>query len=238
MTMKRQFFTAGLILFLLPALGAGEAPDDVLFVGNSFTYYNNGLHSHYRELRRAADKPGGRQRSLTISGGRLPEHAGGLKQTLANADWDVVVLQGYSNGPIGDDTAEPFRQAAREYAAAIRRDGAEPVFFMTWAYSDKPEMTHQLRDAYTVIGEELGVKVVPVGLAFERALLERDGLELIVADRKHPTLAGTYLAACTFYAALHGESPLGNSYRAGLDEDTAQFLQSVAWATWQGYIRN
>ncbi len=109
---------------------------------------------------------------------------------------------------------------------------------MTWAYTGKPEMTQQLDDAYTTIGEELNAMVVPVGRAFARALQERPDLHLVVPDLKHPTLAGTYLAACIFYAALHGETPVGGTYTAGLSDEDAGFLQQVAWDSWQEYSAN
>jgi hypothetical protein len=153
----------------------------------------------------------------------------------SSEDWDVVVLQGYSKGPIGDDTSKSFRDAAEQLARVIRRNDAKPAFFMTWAYIDEPEMTALLDDAYTSIGKKLDAQVVPVGLAFERAIQQRPDLKLRIADRKHPTLAGTYLAACTFYAALHQQSPEGLSYTAGLDPDDAAFLQRVAWDTAEEY---
>jgi hypothetical protein len=92
-----------------------------------------------------------------------------------------------------------------------------------------------LDDAYTSIGKKLDAQVVPVGRAFERAIQLRPELKLRIADRKHPTLAGTYLAACTFYAALHQQNPEGLSYAAGLDPDDAAFLQRVAWDTAEEY---
>jgi hypothetical protein len=159
----------------------------------------------------------------------------GLPSLAASDDWDVVVLQGYSKGPISDGTAKGFRDAAEELVRVIRNNGASPVFFMTWAYIDEPEMTALLDDAYTSIGKKLGAQVVPVGRAFERAIQLRPELKLRIADRKHPTLAGTYLAACTFYAALHQQNPEGLSYAAGLDPDDAAFLQRVAWDTAEEY---
>src|SRR5579862_1854074 len=54
-------------------------------------------------------------------------------------------------------------------------------------------------------------------------------------DKRHPTLIGTYLAACTTYAAVYGKSPVGNTYLAGIDPATAQFLQTVAQETVQEY---
>ena len=49
------------------------------------------------------------------------------------------------------------------------------------------------------------------------------------------TLAGTYLAAATSYAALFKQSPVGLKYNAGLDEKTAAILQEAAQATVKEY---
>jgi Domain of unknown function (DUF4886) len=206
-------------------------PARVLFVGNSFTYYNNSLHNHYRRLVASAgvSSTDSRARILTISGGRLPEQARGLQQRLDEEDWDVVIMQGHSLGPIRDETSEAFQASARDYAKRVRDDGAEPVFFMTWAYTGKPEMTAELDKAYTDIGRELGARVVPVGLAFAAVTTERPELSLRIADARHPTLAGTYLAACMFFAILHERSPEGIEYSAGLDANDASYLQRVAW---------
>ena len=212
-----------------PDANQDNAPPRVLFVGNSFTYYNNGLNHHYRELvREIYGGLGGRARLLAISGGQLPEHRAGLMSLLRAADWDIVVLQGFSRGPIDDELGDAFRASAREFSAAIRKRGAEPVFFMTWAYTGKPEMTALLDSAYTGIGRELGARVAPVGRAFARVTRERPDIALRMVDEKHPTLAGTYLAACVFYAVLHDKTPAGMNYAAGLDRETASYLQRVA----------
>jgi hypothetical protein len=213
-------------------------PAKILFVGNSFTYYNNSLHNHYRRLVAAGNhtfSKKSRARIMTISGGHLPEHAGGFATMVASEDWDVVVMQGHSLGPISEATAADFQQAARDYAAIVRESGARPVFFMTWAYTGKPEMTAKLDAAYSGIGAELDAQVVPVGLAFAAVTKERPDIALRIADARHPTLAGTYLAACTFYATLFAESPEGLEYTAGLDAGVASYLQRVAWKTVSDY---
>ena len=240
------FLLIGLIVWL-PACADTVAADDpmspgparVLFVGNSFTYYNNSLHNHYRRLVSAAnfssDVPT-RARILTISGGHLPEQAAGLKQRLDEEDWDVVVMQGHSLGPISEKTSAAFRESARAYAKLVRDDGAEPVFFMTWAYTGKPEMTLPLDEAYSGIGRELQARVVPVGLAFAAVTTDRPELALRIDDARHPTLAGTYLAACTFFAVLHGRTPENLPYTAGLAVDDAAYLQRVAWRVANDYL--
>jgi len=217
---------------------AATPPAKVLFVGNSFTYYNNSLHKHYRRLTWASGlftRENSRSRIMTISGGRLPEHAGGFKSVISAEDWDVVVMQGHSLGPISENTAEPFKKAATNFARIARKRGVRPVFFMTWAYTDKPEMTAQLDKAYTDIGRELNAQVVPVGLAFAAVTAERPDLPVRIEDKRHPSLAGSYLAACTFFAALYNQSPEGLPYDAGLGEETAAYLQQIAWKTVQNY---
>lgn len=237
------------LLAALPAVACAGLPDaresasgipqNVLFVGNSFTYYNNSLHNHYRALIRASEfstQPS-RARIMTISGAHLSEHAGGFEHMVASDDWDVVVMQGHSKGPISETTAAPFQAAARKFAGIVREYGARPAFFMTWAYGGQPEMTKLLDDAYTQIGLELAAEVVPVGLAFERVTTTRPDISLRISDARHPTLAGTYLAACTFYAALLAKSPEGLEYTAGLDENVATYLQQAAWQSVSDYKR-
>lgn len=217
-----------------------EAPKHVLFVGNSFNYYNNSLHGHLRSMVRAADPEGAKSqtfKSMTVSGGFLREHAAGIPAIVSARKWDVVVLQGMSTEPMASDRAraEGFKESARQYDKLIRASGARTAFFMTWAYQDKPEMTEPLATGYEGIGNELGALVVPVGLAFERSIKARPGLILHFKDKEHPSMAGTYLAAATFYAALYGKTPVGNAHTADLDAETVAFLQGIAWETVKSY---
>ena len=119
--------------------------------------------------------------------------------------------------------------------AGFARRVAEAVLFMTWAYSDKPEMITSLASAFTRLGLEELLMVIPVGLAFEQARQEIPGIVLHDPDRLHPSLKGTYLAAAVFYAALYGKSPESLAYDAGLDSTLAQRLRRIAWQTVSKY---
>lgn len=221
-----------------PVTKSIEPPANILFVGNSFTYYNNSLHNHVKALMSAGDKQAGVIRSMTISGARLSQHVFALTAQLQADNWDIVILQGNSMEPIQENRIAAFQDTVLNYSQQISDSGAQPVLFMTWARTDRPEQTALLEAAYTAAGNDAGAFVVPVGLAFEMATVDEKGLALRIADRRHPTLAGTYLAACTFYASLFGESPLGNSYIAGLEPRTAERLQRIAWETVQIYYRS
>lgn len=233
---------------------AADPPTSLLWVGNSFFYYNNSLHNHYGQLARAA-APGVRQRSVsvTISGSGADWHdmssyfrADGIgrysfvgdNQIVFNPpgrQFDAVIMMDCSQCPIHPQLGPVFHDMMKKHSATAARHGVRPVLFMSWAYKDKPEMTAQLAEQYTRAGKANHAKVIPAGLAFARAIAQRPQLELYQPDKRHPTLAGSYLAACTSYAALHGKSPEGNRYTAGLAPELAAFLQTVAWQTVQAY---
>jgi hypothetical protein len=98
-------------------------------------------------------------------------------------------------------------------------------------------MTQGLADAYTEAGRLNDAHVIPAGLAFARSVSRRPDINLYVADKRHPTQAGTYLAACTIIASVYGVSPVGNAYLGELDPAVARHLQEVAWETVQSYRR-
>jgi hypothetical protein len=54
-------------------------------------------------------------------------------------------------------------------------------------------------------------------------------------DHSHPNLAGSYLAACVFFAKLLNQSPVGlRSEKLNLSkvgDDSIAHLQKVAWET-------
>lgn len=238
-------------------LDSGVAdPSSALYVGNSFFYYNNSLHGHVGQLVRAADpKKNFRAVSVTISGSGFDWHDMGsyfrpnaLSSYSFDANnkivfnkldklFDLAIMMDCSQCPIHPQLKSVFRDYAKKNADTVRKHGAKPVFFMSWAYADAPEMTAQLAEAYTQAANDNNVFVIPAGLAFARSVAQRPELNLYVADKRHPSLAGTYLAACTVYASLFKKSPVGLNYTAGLDESTAKFLQAVAWDTVQDYFK-
>ncbi len=240
---------------LVKTLGP-DFPKSELFIGNSFFYYNNGLPGHLSLMEKAADpehKQDYRTTMVTIGGSGFdwhdvesyfrPDAIGRYSfddhnNVVFNKPgklFDAAVMMDCSQCPIHPTLKSVFTEFAKKDADIVRAHGVTPVFFMSWAYADKPEMTAQLAEAYTVAGNANNALVIPAGLAFARALSKQSELNLYAVDKRHPSLAGTYLATCTTFAALTGRSPVGNTYLAGLDEPTAHFLQTVAWETVQDY---
>jgi hypothetical protein len=225
----------------------GDPPTVILWVGNSFFYYNNSMHTHLGNLVRGIDpKAVHRGVSVTISGSGIDWHdidsylSGGIGRYSFVGDneivfnkpgrqFDAVLMMDCSQCPVHPQLKGIFHEYMKKDSAAVVRYGARPVLFMSWAYKDKPEMTAQLAEQYTVAGNANDALVIPAGLAFARAIARRPELELYQADKRHPSLAGTYLAACTVYASLYGKSPAGSTYTAGLPRELVDFLQATAW---------
>jgi hypothetical protein len=224
-----------------PNPGQSPACTRVLFVGNSYTTVND-LPSVFANLARSG---GHRVETGTAAGDgwTLADHAGSsvTASKLASAKWDIVVIQEQSQIP----SVEEFRQAqmypaARRLVSSIRNQGARPLFYLTWAHRDGwPEngmpdyssMQSAIDDAYLAIAAEQRVAVAPVGYAWSALLGQETPAALWQGDGSHPTAAGTYLAACVFYATIFRESPKGLGYRSSLSADEAAKVQVVAAET-------
>src|SRR5512140_1245024 len=230
----------------------GEPVKSVLWVGNSFFFYNNGIHNMITDMTKAAGDPL-RTTLVAIGGSGIDWHdvdsylkpgsKVGYYSILNNKvrlnppgrQYDTMIVMDCSQCPVHPELSKIFHEYAKIDADTARKYRVRPVFFMSWAYKDRPEMTQELADAYTRAGNANDALVIPAGLAFARAIKLRPDLELYQPDKRHPQHIGTYLAACTSYAALTGKSPVGIPYTAGIDADTARFLQQVAWDTVQEY---
>lgn len=229
-------------------------PASAIFIGNSFFYYNNSMHGHVTQLLRHADPNYKfRSTSVTISGSGADWHdvdsyfrpnAIGTYSFDSHNNvvfnkidklFDLAVMMDCSQCPIHPQLKSVFVEFMKKNSEIVRKHGGTPVFFMSWAYADKPEMTAELAEAYTKAGNDNNALVIPAGLAFANSIKQRPALNLYAGDKRHPSLAGTYLAANTVYGALFKKSPVDLAYTAGLDADTAKFLQTVAWQTVQEY---
>ncbi len=209
----------------------------VLFIGNSFTARNDvpGLIAQLAEAR-------GRrlQHQLIQAGGaslRMHWNKGEAQKAIEQTRFDYVVLQEQSTLPVKN--ASRMSENIRHFDAAIKASGAKTALYLTWARQNAPETQAAITDAYTAIGAEIGATIVPVGVAWQNFLrkhvINKNNRPVLHdKDQSHPTVAGSYLAACVFFAVLFGESPAGIVCNLkGLTQSEAELLQKTAWATVQ-----
>jgi hypothetical protein len=244
------------------AKSVGE-PKTALYVGNSFFYFNNGMMGMVNRMLAAAVEPQNRAQyratMVTISGSGLNWHdvesyfkpGSGMASYSFTADnkvvfnkferpFDVVIMNDCSQCPVHPQLKDAFHEYARKHSETVVRHGGKPVLFMTWAYQDRPEMTAQLAEQYTIVGNANNALVVPAGLAFAKAVARSaqggPQVNLYDPDKRHPSRAGSYLGACTILAAVYRRSPVGNASIEGLDPKVAAFLQQIADETVREYL--
>lgn len=227
-----------------PTPGAGcahRAPSEtcgVLFVGNSLTFVND-LPATFTKL--AAS--GGRAVTTGMAatgGATLADHVAQADAAahLRERTWNVVSLQEQSQIPsVPELRAGAMYPAARTLVGAIRAARAQPLLFLTWARADgwaergligyRP-MQDAIDDGYLTLARSLGVPVAPVGVAWAQAQGDAALPSLFDPDGNHPSIAGTYLAACVFYATIFRASPAGLGFSDGLPADVAARLQAAA----------
>ncbi len=180
----------------------------VLFVGNSYTYYNNlpQLVSILSEQTRTKLIT---QKSV-IGGAKLSEHWHGLrglktKEMIRSGNYDIVVLQEYSLGAI--EHSDSLKFYAKLFCDLIKENGAVPYLYQTWAREKVPQYFEVIEKVYAEVAEENNAHLVPVGYAWRLANQLRPNVQLFDPDGSHPSNLGTFLAASVFTATITGELP-------------------------------
>lgn len=200
----------------------------ILFIGNSFTQHHDlpGLIAQIA----AAHGEKIEHRLITIGGASLRTHwnKGEAMTAMEEEHYDYVVLQEQSTLPVKN--AQRMGENVALFDEEIKRAGSKTALYLTWARSYEPDNQKLISDAYMGIGKELGALVIPVGLAWEKFLQKHTEPELHAKDMSHPALAGSYLAACVFFAMLFSENPTGaEDGIAGLSAEDKALLQKTAW---------
>jgi hypothetical protein len=218
----------------------------VFFIGNSYTYTNN-MPDMLRDfalakgdtVTYATSAPGGytfqdhTTTAATITG-------------IFSQQWDIVVLQEQSQLP----SFPPTQVATDVYPFATRLDSfihendtcTQTMFMMTWGRRDGDAsncagypvvctyagMQGRLRESYMEMTQDNNATIAPVGAAWKVVRDSFPSIDLYVADGSHPSVAGSYLQACVFYASIFHKQSSSCSYTGGLPVATTEILQRIA----------
>ncbi len=245
-----------LLLAILPLMAKSEKRK-ILFIGNSYTQYNN-LPNTFKSLALSLGDsvevdsytPGGysflqqSQDATTIS-------------KIQQIGWDCVVLQAQSQEP----SFPPAQVASDTYPYAKKLDSmikaanpcAETVFYMTWGKKNGDAsncasypvictyggVAMRLRESYLEMTQLNNATCSPVGVSWDRIITQHPTIELFNADGSHPNANGTYLTACTFYSTIYHKSSVGASYiLSGVSASDATLFQTTATNTVMDSIEN
>lgn len=196
----------------------------VLFIGNSFTYFNDMPYT-FLNMVKTVD-PDARVESIAYGGYSLSRYCDETTEVgklviskIVSYEWDYVVLQEESLLPCVD--VGSFVSAVKKLSQIASQIGAKVILYQTWPYerdSEKlaltgmtyEEMTASLKNAYQRAAEESGAAVAPVGEVFAYVSSSEHITHLINRnDGYHPSTSGSYLAACVIFRTITGRSAIG-----------------------------
>lgn len=223
----------------------------VLFLGNSYTYYNNLPQQLSAIAQSFGDSVYTDQN--TPGGNTFSNHASNTTSiNKINQDqWDFVVLQEQSQIPslpqsiTGNDHSPPHAITLNNL---IKNNYSctETVFFMTWGRKNGDAsfcgqhppvctyagMQQELRNSYLSMATTNSATVAPVGVAWKMMRDSFPSIDLYAGDGSHPSIYGSYLAACVFYTTLFQKTSVGTSHiPVGITAGEALNIQTIASKT-------
>ena len=171
---------------------------------------------------------------------------------LTHEEWDYVIIEPSRRAtPFEDTVFEAELDAAEVLDNLIRAAGGETIIYSAWGINTgetgvyhqeginaPKDGTHAItRSAHCnymsyfgeAVSERLGGrKIARTGYAFENCIAEYglDTINLYHTDNQHPSPAGSYLIACTFFDTIFEESVSGARYTGNID--VAGALQEIA----------
>lgn len=240
--MKKLKLIIALSLLLSPYFIFSQQTRKVLFLGNSYTYVNN-LPQIVSQL---ATNTGDvfLYDSNLIGGYTLQDHAASTisQNKILSDNWDYVILQEQSQRP-AFPVAGSFFDGFSNLTAFINQNKpcAQIMSFMTWGHQNgdaqncpsNPSvctytgMDNLIQERYMSFSNTFESEVTPVGVVWRYIKENHPNINLYQSDGSHPSLAGSYIAACCFYTSLFRKDPTLITNNYGLDATTASIIRNA-----------
>ena len=175
----------------------------MFFVGNSYTFANDGLWTHVKQLYDSVESDTLSVDAHTSGGATFKNHWGSqaLLIQLESGNWDTVVFQEQSCMPVINPAVTYLYGDSLAWLTSS--SGGEPAFLMTWARKKDPLMLEGLELGYSRMGNVHSSSVAPCGIAFDLIRRGHPDIDPYAGDGAHPSVHGTYLAACVIVVAVY-----------------------------------
>lgn len=237
---------------------AQSSQKSILFIGNSYTYYNDMPQictsiaaSMGDVLVKEQSTYGGykleqhvkRAETITKIKAGIPDY----NSAKTRKDWDFVVLQEFSQYPSASEVSiQNLTIPAVKSLNSLNRivnPSSQLLFYQSWGRKngDKtrceeiPEVcTYEGMDSLTTItykrlGIQFNGEVVPVGSVWRYLRGHYPEIELYNEDESHPSEAGSYAAACTFYTSIFNKDPRLIPYNYVLSPAAASKIREAVY---------
>jgi hypothetical protein len=211
--MKRYAVILFLLLqvLALPALALTEPGKNslkVLFVGNSYTFFNN--LPQIVSIMTADENTRLITRKSVAGGASLSDHwrgERGLKtqELIKDGNFDIVVLQEASMGPLTE--ADTMKKYTKLFCDLIRKKRAKAYLFVTWARKANPRDQKKIDSVYSAAASANGAVLAPVGRAWANAMQQKPEIEFYENDKSHPNELGTLITASVIVETILHQLP-------------------------------
>jgi PKD repeat protein len=213
----------------------------VLFLGNSYTGTNN-LPQLIHDLALSAGDTLNFD-SHTPGGYQLADHFNDpvSQIKIMSGNWDHVVIQGQSQEPIiysmqffnGGSALHSLIKQYNPCSVTIpymtwgrkNGDAANCPFFPVMCTYEGMDTT--IRNQYLNLTAFINGEVSPVSVVWNYLRQNHPNIELYMADESHPSLEGSYAAACCFYATIFKKDPTLITLNSGLNAADASDIRNA-----------
>lgn len=221
----------------------------VLFVGNSFTATNL-MPNIVRDI--AVTMGDTLEVDFNAPGGfTFEDHSTdpGTIGKMSLGTWNYVVLQEQSQRPAFSDTdvdkdVFPYAQDLDSMVHKFNACGRS-VFFQTWGYKNgdgancpifPPICTYKGMDSmlarrYEQMAVANDAILSPVGAVFKYIRNTYPSIELYLGDDMHPSVAGSYAAAVTFYTVFFRRDPNMITFDFSVPPSDASLIRQAVFLT-------
>lgn len=248
-----------IIFAIFPFLSSCQSrqPKEVLFIGNSLTYYHDMpamLQEMLREKHSAINI-----HQITEPGVSLYNHLNSENtiKKLNSQSWDFVVLQeGTVRTLIPEVMQYQLRPTVIKLDSIIRVKGGRTILYQSWPILEYPKkycypsimISNTLKEkdycslellssdqefeiiqnSFNELNNSINGNIAYVGTCFE--LCKKKFPELMLFESKedtHPSKLGSYLIACVFFRVLTGERANAINYGAGLELADIEKIKNI-----------
>ena len=90
------------------------------------------------------------------------------------------------------------------------------------------KMQQRIWNGYMMMSDTLHYPVIPVGAVWRNIREMHPDIDLYFTDRYHPNALGSFTAACTAYASIYKESPVGGTAPKRVDSTYWKVIEQAA----------
>ena len=216
---------------------------NALFIGNSFTYYND-----MPKIAENIAKNLGYDLtcdSVTVGSHTLEQYADPTdeygkivdEKLKSSTKYNYIILQeqstrSYTHFDSFDKAVSTLKTNINEY-----QNNAEISLYETWGFEEGasankwtiPQMEEEICSKYDSVANKYNLSVHYVGKAFSEVYENHPEINLYAEDKKHPSYEGSYLSALVHIGTMFNCDVRSTSFNGELDENVANTLKEVAF---------